>query len=409
MSGKSGPDEARYGNGRVAGLGLLAVLTLLPVTLPVPVLRELVQERFGVSELATSLFMSINMVGALLAAPLAGALADHLGGRRALLALALGLDAACLFGLTLDLAFAAFMAIRFVEGGAHISALSLLMGLASGARPERERSVPLGVVGSGLLLGVASGAPLGGQLGARDHLLPLYTGAAIVAAGAALALAVVRETGRAGERRPSFGEITALVRSHRLVALPLLFSLVDRFTVGFFTSTFVFLMRNVHELGSARVGLLIGSFMLPFALLSFPFGLLAQRTSRVAFLVGGSLLYGALVASLGFWPTGWLGALMPITGISAAVMFMPSLLLTTETTPERIRTTSLGAFNAAGSLGFVLGPAAGGAISQSVAASHGWLAGYQAAFAVAGGSVIALAFLAWRPLARFERGARARA
>ncbi len=98
---------------------------------------------------------------------------------------------------------------------------------------------------------------------------------------------------------------------------------------------------------------------------------------------------------------------MPITGVSAAVMFMPSLLLTTETTPERIRTTSLGAFNAAGSLGFILGPAAGGAISQGVAASHGWLAGYQAAFAVAGATVIALALLAWRPLARFERGQRA--
>ncbi len=86
----SGQGELRYGNTRVAGLGLLALLVLLPVTLPVPVLRELVQERFGVSELATSLFMSVNMVGALLAAPLAGALADHWGGRRALLVLRAG-------------------------------------------------------------------------------------------------------------------------------------------------------------------------------------------------------------------------------------------------------------------------------------------------------------------------------
>ncbi len=406
MGGREDGAPVRYGNGRIAALGVLAVLVLLPVTLPVPVLRELVQERFGVSELATSLFMSINMVGALFAAPLAGAAADRFGRRRELVAAALALDALCFLGLTLDLPFAAFMAIRFVEGCAHISGLSLLMGIAAGARPERERSVALGVVGSGLLLGVASGAPLGGRLGANDPTLPLFVGAAVVATASLLAFGVLRETGRPGERRPGFREIAALVRAHRLVALPLLFSFVDRFTVGFFTSTFVFLMRNVHELTSARVGMLIGTFMLPFALLSFPFGLAAQRTSRVAFLIGGSLIYGALVASLGFWPREWLALLMPVTGISAAVMFMPSMLMTAETTPERIRTTSLGAFNAAGSLGFIVGPATGGLVSQIVSASHGALAGYQAAFAVAGCSVIALALVAFAPLWRFERAQR---
>ena len=56
---------------RLATLGLLAMSIMTPVTLPVPVLRELVGERFAVSEFATSLFMSVNMIGALLMAPLA--------------------------------------------------------------------------------------------------------------------------------------------------------------------------------------------------------------------------------------------------------------------------------------------------------------------------------------------------
>jgi MFS family permease len=397
----------RYGAARIAGLGALAVLVLLPVTLPVPVLRELVQQRFGVSQLATSAFMSVNMVGAFLAAPLVGALADRLGRRRGLLIAALLLDALCFVALTADVPFAAFLAIRFVEGCAHISALSLLMGIAAGARPEHERSLALGVVGSGLLLGVAIGAPIGGRLGSIGTLLPLEVGAGVVTVAALLAAAVVRETGRAGERRPGFGEIARLVRAHPLVALPLAFSFIDRFTVGFFTSTFVFLARGVHHFDSGRVGILIGVFMLPFALLSFPFGLAAQRSSRVAFLIGGSLIYGALVASLGHWPSGAFPLLMPITGISAAVMFMPSMLMTTETTPERIRTTSLGAFNAAGSLGFILGPLVGGVVSAAVSAQYGELRGYQAAFEVAGGSVIALALAAWVPLWRFERTSKA--
>jgi MFS family permease len=403
-SGSAG--VVRYSAAQIAGLGLLAVLVLLPVTLPEPVLRELVQERFSVSEFLTAAFMSVNMVGAFLAAPLIGALADRVGHRRALLIAALLLDAMCFLALTASVPFALFMAIRLLEGCAHISALSLLMGIASGARPEHERSLALGVVGSGLLLGVALGAPLGGRLGARGALLPLEVAAGIMLAAAVFAALVVRETGRAGERRPGFGEIAHLVRAHPLVALPLAFSFIDRFTVGFFTSTFVFLVRNEHGFTSGRVGVLIASFMLPFALLSFPFGLAAQRTSRVAFLISGSVIYGALVTSLGYWPSDVFAWAMPLTGISAAVMFMPSMLMTIETTPERIRTTSLGAFNSTGSLGFIAGPLVGAAVSAAVSADHGALMGYRAAFAVAGGSVLALSLAALAPLWRFERSAK---
>ncbi|MFP8876406.1 MAG: MFS transporter, partial [Myxococcota bacterium] len=79
------PHESPYPGARLAVLGVLAVMILLPVTLPVTVLRGLVQERFGVSEFLTSLFMSVNMLGAVIAAPLAGALADRVGRRRELI------------------------------------------------------------------------------------------------------------------------------------------------------------------------------------------------------------------------------------------------------------------------------------------------------------------------------------
>jgi MFS family permease len=390
---------------RVAALGLMALLMLLPVTLPVPVLRELVSERFGVSELLTSLFMSINMVGAALAAPLAGALADRFGRRPALIGAALALDALCFLGLTRDVPFALFLAIRFVEGAAHIFALSLLMGLASGARPEAQRGLVMGATGSGLLLGVASGAPLGGRLGHVDPFVPLYVGAAVVALGAVLAPLLLRETEGREAERPSLGQIARLVRASPIVAIPLLFSFADRFSVGFFTSTFPLFLRSIHELPPPRIGLLIAIFMLPFAALSFPFGIVSQRTSRALLMCGGSFVYGCLVASLGFWPTDALFGVMLATGTAAAVMFVPSLLLTVEALPESVRTTSMGAFNAAGSLGFIVGPVTGGLVSQSVAASFGWPAGYSAAFAVAGAFEILLGLGAWRIMRRFERRA----
>jgi MFS family permease len=87
-------------------------------------------------------------------------------------------------------------------------------------------------------------------------------------------------------------------------------------------------------------------------------------------------------------------------GVTAAVMFVPSLLLTTQLAPDAIRATALGAFNAAGSLGFMLGPVTGGLISQEVADRHGWESGYRAAFGAAGASValcVALTFpVLWR-------------
>jgi len=397
-----------YEGWRLAALAGLALLMLLPVTLPVPVLRELVTVRFGVSTFWASSFMSVNMLGAVLAAPLAGAAADRFGHRPRWIAGALVLDALCFLGLTRELPFPAFMAIRFVEGSAHIFGLSLLMGLAATARPLAGRGVAMGATGAGLLLGVAIGAPIGGVLGALDPVRPLYTGALVVAVAAALVPLLLRETGVAPGRRPGFAEIRRMLTGNRLLWVPILFAFADRFTVGFFTSTFSLFLREVHELEPVRIGLLIAIFMVPFALLSFPFGWVSQRSSRAWLLCGGSLLYGFGVASIGFWPGSALLVPMLATGTAAAVMFVPSMLMTTEMTPEAVRTTSMGAFNAAGSLGFILGPLTGGFVSQAVAAHSGdWHTGYQAAFLVAGAAEVALALVAFPALWRFERRAAA--
>jgi MFS family permease len=228
-------------------------------------------------------------------------------------------------------------------------------------------------------------------------------GAAVVASAAVLALLLLRETAGRERERPGLGEIARLVRASPIVAIPLLFAFADRFTVGFFTTTFPLMLRTLHELPPARIGLLIAVFMLPFAALSFPFGILSQRTSRAFVLCGGSLVYGCLVASLGFWPAGALVGVMLAAGAAAAVMFVPSMLFTADATPESVRTTSMGAFNAAGSLGFIVGPLTGGFVSQTVAAAEGPAAGYAAAFAVAGGFKILLALVAFVPIRRFER------
>jgi MFS family permease len=384
---------------RLAVLAVLALWIMMPVTLPVPVLRELVQDRFAVSEFLTSLFMSINMIGAFVTAPVAGAVADRWGGRRALLAGALAFDALCFFVLSLRLPFEAFLAIRFVEGCAHITALSVLLSLASRVLPEQQRGRAMGIVGGSMMLGVALGAPIGGVLGRTSAILPLEVGAALALAGAALAAISVRDVdGSAAESRPSFAQIGATLRSQPALLVPLAFAFADRFTVGFFTTTFSLYLGRIHGLSSVQIGASIAVFMLPFALFSYPFGRLAERASTSSLLCGGSLAYGIGTMAVGFAGPPELYGLMFAIGIAAAVMFVPSMIMTTQLASADVRATALGAFNAAGSLGFIAGPLVGGAISEWVAASSGWLIGYRAAFVTAGVSelicvAIALPFL----------------
>ena len=399
------PDSATapYPGARVAILGVLAVLVLLPVTLPVTVLRGLVQERFGVSEFLTSLFMSVNMLGAVIAAPLVGALADRIGRRRELIAGALLCDSLLLFSLTLDLPFSLFMALRFAEGAAHITALSLLLALASNARGPDQRGRIMGMMGGGITLGVAVGAPLGGFMGEANPLVPLYAGSLVVAAAAAASGWLLEETG-GNEQRPSLAAIASDLRAHPLLLTPLLFAFADRFTVGFYTTTFSLFLGRIHDLSASSIGGLIATFMLPFALFSYPFGQLSERrVSRVGMICTGSLIYGCATLFVPWCPLPGLIPLMLGLGIASAVMFVPSLLITTDAAPAEIRTTAMGAFNAAGSLGFIAGPATGGLVSQWVATTQGWETGYRAAFGVAGVSEIVCVMVALPFLLRLRR------
>jgi MFS family permease len=401
MSSQAQAVEIGVSPARLAALALLALGIMAPVTMPVPVLRELVQDRFDVSELQTSLFMSINMVGALVTAPLAGALADRLGRRRLLLVGGLLADALCFLALTAEVPFWAFLALRFVEGCAHITALSILLTLASHALPTERRGRAMGLVGGSMMLGVALGAPLGGVLGRSGPLVPLQIGAGLLLLAAGLALFAAWEVDDRDER-PGLGDIVRALRAHPAILAPLTFAFADRFTVGFFTTTFSLYTRRIHDLSSAQIGLAIAVFMIPFALLSYPFGRLAERRSQVALLCGGSLLYGAGTALVGYVAPPALQGLMFAIGIAAAVMFVPSMLMTTQIAPAAVRATALGAFNAAGSLGFIVGPITGGAISQLVAADSGWLAGYRAAFLTAGASEVLCVMIALPILLRLR-------
>src|SRR5690606_1177721 len=101
------PLTARRGARRLIpmiGPHLLPLLLLyglmLPVTGMVPVLPDFTAQRFpGLGQFASHLFMSVNMIGALVGAPVAGLLSDRLGRRKALAVGALAVNGLTLLGI----------------------------------------------------------------------------------------------------------------------------------------------------------------------------------------------------------------------------------------------------------------------------------------------------------------------
>lgn len=372
-------------------LAIVTFLLMLPETLPVPVLRGLVRERFAVSDGLASLFMTANMLGALVAAPLAGILVDRHGGRRRVALFALCIDALLMQALAHPLDYTTFLLLRVLEGAAHITALTTIMSLVTDAAGER-RGPALGSVGAGLTLGVATGAAIGGAIGRDDPLLTLHVASLVLVVAAGFALFALPPDPPIGHRT-DYRELLAAIRRQPGVRGPLVVAAIERFTVGFFTTGFPLLLAGVHGVDRPRIGMLLGAFLFPFALLSWPAGALAGPLGARRMVFWGSLAYGIGVLAVPRLSPAWLWALMPWLGICSAVMFVPSLLWLLERARGIGRNTTMASFHAAGSLGFLLGPACCGAL---VDLGGGSLAGYEIAFTVAGLSVVAGAWLVRR-------------
>ena len=381
--------------GRSLLLALVTFLLMLPETLPVPVLRALVVERFGVSDAAASWFMAANLAGALLGAPLVGLWLARSVRRRTATVLALALDAALMQAMAHPHDYGSMLALRCLEGAAHIGALTLVMGLVADAAGER-RGRALGCLGAGLTLGVACGAAVGGRIGEHDPLLTLHVASAVLAAAAVLAALLLPRAVPAGGRRPGVRELAGAIGAEPRMRAPLLLAFADRFTVGFFTTGFPLLLAGVHDVQKRDIGLLLAAFLFPFAVLSWPAGRVAESWPRAALVAGGSLVYGLGVALVGVVPVAALWWLMPVLGIASAVMFVPTLLWLLERAPTVDRTTAMACFHGAGSLGFLLGTLGCGALIR-LGGEHG--PGYALAFAVAGASeVLGAGLVVWAVL-----------
>lgn len=390
-----------------AALGVALFLAMLPVTMMVPVLKELISDRFATGSFWTHSFMSMNMMGAVLFAPLGGALADRLGRRKPILIIAACCDAVLLWLMPYQTSLGVLLSIRFVEGAAHILVVTALMAMAGDWADPKRPGRMMGVIGATLIFGTACGAPLGGRIGEHMPLLVFRIGAGLSLTVAILSMLVLRDAPMrplAGRLRDAIG----LLKQRRELLVPYAYAFIDRFCVGVIVSGFVLFLGEVHGMSSASRGGLLGLFLFPFAFLCYPMGRLSDRIGRVVPMCAGSIGFGLVYASYGFLPPSMLPAAMVLSGVLSAAMFAPNLAMCADLAPAKHRATVYAGFNVAGSLGFICGPLVSGWVCGALAYRGDPLLAYQTAFVIAGATEVLCALVSLPWLIKLRREGRTR-
>ncbi len=165
-------------------------------------------------------------------------------------------------------------------------------------------------------------------------------------------------------------------------------------------------LTNVVGLAAPQRGALVALFMVPFALLCYPAGRLADRVGWFWPLLAGNVLFGLTFGTYGLVPAAWLPVAMVASGIFSALMFAPNLVLIADLARTGHGEGLFGAFQVAGSLGFLTGPIAGGVLVSLTRGADG-VPAYASIFAGVGILAATVSLVSWVALRRVHRDMRA--
>ena len=374
-------------NRSVSSLVARVYVQMLPATLVAPAVRPLFAAHHGGNVSAMHAFMSLNMLGAAIAAPLLGARVDRAARTRALFVGLTLLDAALLALLAAPVPTRVLLALRFVEGGAHVGAATLLLARAAALAASERSGRVMALAGAAIIAAVASGSALGGALVGIDARAPFLVAAALALSVAASAV-LDRATGTTllATARASIPPASAALA--RALLVPASAAFVSRFTIGCLVVTFALFAHRVHGLSDGRIGWLFTAMTAPFALATFPVGRVLDRVAAPRVLAAGALVYAGVLFALGHVTTSALAPLMTLGGVASAMIFASLLHIATKVSREGGRGRAMGIVNAASCAGMIAGPTLAGIICAIAARAGDPVAGYRGAFTLAGASLV---------------------
>ena len=160
MSEQSSSSETAEVRRPVLMVCLLVGLAALPDAMIPLALKAGVMDRWGVSPSSAHWFVAASLVGAFVAVPMLRRLQLRFGPGQ-LVGGAAMVNGLALVALWSPISFSAALGIRVVEGMADIVSLAVLLGLLEAGRQHKAGS-RFGPAGLALMLGLASGAVIGG-------------------------------------------------------------------------------------------------------------------------------------------------------------------------------------------------------------------------------------------------------
>jgi MFS family permease len=329
--------------------GVLVFLSMLSSTLLIPAIRPFFAAVHPETEGGLFMFMTVNMLGAIVGAPLLTALADATDKRALVLVAAAVVDGALLFLCSLPLAMPVVLVLRTIQGAANVAAVSLLMGLTT------RRGVP--VTGGATIAAIAAGAPLGTLLLKSGPAIPLQVGAMLplVVAVAVAALQPGAEVGDGVKHR--FRDVVGAVPAG-------IFIFAERLSIGLFIVPFSLLCHDVRGFDDVLVGRLFAAFLVPFAVVT-------ALGSRFRVAVGPAIGAGAALYAVSLFASArvdeplLLALILVVGGVGAAGVYAPALRSVVQLVPADRVGAAMGVVNAMGALGMMLGSGGGGAITRA--------------------------------------------
>ncbi len=341
---------------------LLLFLSMLPVTMIVPVFKDIIKDKLGGDSLSVSFFMSSAMLGSFLFSPVAGFLSDKFQTRKWFIVVFSILDGLSFFLLKEIEQLNILQMVRFGEGVCHIFVVGLL--LSSIVDRENDETNPrffrkgilLGLAGMFLSLGVGLGSPMG-ILGRKNPELPFVVAGWMMIGIGILSFFFLQDYESIHRPHITFNTWKQALQKNKLILIPSIYNFIDRFTVGFFVTSFNLHLREGLGLGAGQVGLYLALVLIPMSLLSYPFAMLSKKTGPTFLMMLGSVIYGSSLAVAGFLDSqNLLFLFLLFTGVGAGVMFVPSMILVSKLSPSGYNASVMAGFTGFGSIGFMLGP-----------------------------------------------------
>jgi DHA1 family tetracycline resistance protein-like MFS transporter len=372
-------------------LGSLVFMAMFNLTLVSPGLKVYIEAKFDFSDsdIYIGVFASAEMFAYIIFAPIWGYLSDKHGKRAHYVVMGLAISSVLFVIMPMVPNYWVLVGLRFVQGAFTVAAWSLAMTMALDWAGATDRGRTMGVLGAGMMMGMALGAPLGGQVTDRWVEGPFFIASAVFGVALLLAWLVLEEP--LERRKKHVGERPPL-SEERDLWIPSAYGFVERFTAGFFITSFSPFLINEFDFSVGQAGMYLGIFFLPFALLQYPFGRLTDRYGPLPFILGGSVMYGVIMIAVTYFQPVPIAILMMLLGVLAASMLPASLILVGHLSVPSTYGRAMGLFNALGSVGFAAGLLLSGVLSG--------LWSYSASFTVGGISVIVVVAVTAFPLVR---------